>query len=422
MKPSISKSAAFCLALAASAVQCTQLPNSLYADPITPPPAHAIGTVRDVCSNWWTLAPAEGNTRQLLVLPGQDPTTWRAPNVKGLSNENWRGLYVGDEGFVWLTGDRTIRFDPRKPDAGAAEAVMPGPKPESPWKVVARMPASNHDVTAAVLGNKVFIAGGLSADFGFPARSHSFDEAWELDVKTWTWRVAAKLFRDRIYCATAAFDGKIWVIGGDVIEPNGKRSAVTTIELIDPVTGVVTRGVESTIARPMPLAMEANGRLYVMGNPLGEFDKPGKIESIGVGEKSWRQEPDGPVGMSALAGTSLNGKLYVMIPKQGLAVFDTQTAKWEMIAPPSIPVSNQMAAYRDEIWMIGGWGPKDPLQTLIFDPRARTFRQGPPTPVALSWGGAAVVNGKLIITGGAGLRSDKDRVFIYSDRTYVLQE
>jgi hypothetical protein len=68
------------------------------------------------------------------------------------------------------------------------------------------MPASNHDLTAAVLHNKLYVAGGLTAELGFPTRSHPFDELWELDPKGWHWRVAGRFGRGRIYCATAAFD------------------------------------------------------------------------------------------------------------------------------------------------------------------------------------------------------------------------
>jgi N-acetylneuraminic acid mutarotase len=75
------------------------------------------------------------------------------------------------------------------------------------------MPASNHDLTAAVLHDKVYVSGGLTAEWGFPTRSHAFDELWELDPKSWRWRVAARFGRARIYCATAVLEQLI-VTGG----------------------------------------------------------------------------------------------------------------------------------------------------------------------------------------------------------------
>lgn len=410
----------WCLALTPAYAQ-SELPNFKLAPPLAPP-ARSISTVRDACANWWTLAPADNNQRQLLVLPAQAPTAWIVPNINGVANDDWQRLVADDRGYVWLIGKRAIVFDPRKPELGALDTARTNFAANPHWIAKTRMPISNHDLTAAVLKGKFYVAGGLTADYGFPARSHPFDELWELNPNTWSWRVAAKLFRARIYCATASFDNKIWVIGGDVIEPDGKRFAVTTIEVIDPRTGQVTRGIDSTIARPMPLALTANGRLYVMGNARDQYDQPGQMESIGKGETAWRRESDGPAGMGPLAGAALNDKLYVIVPKKGLAIFDAKASRWELIVPPGgVPRSCQMAAYRGEIWMLGGQDIEDQTQSLIFNPRTKQFRKGPPLPRPNSWGAAASVNGKLIITGGAALRSQSDRIYIYNDQTFVLK-
>lgn len=410
------------IALLAVHGQGTELPNFNLVPPLKPP-AGASSVIRDVCANYWALAPAGNQQKQLLVLPAQAPTAWVVPKLNGLALDAWQVISTDEDGFVWLkSAGRTLRFDPRKIEAGAVEATMPAPPPATRWQAVARMPASNHDLTAAVLHNRFYVAGGLTADWGFPARSHPFDELWELNPASWSWHVVAKLHRARIYCATAAFDNKVWVLGGDVIEPDGKRFAVTTTELCDPRTGKVTLGPASTIARPMPLALTANGRLYVMGNPRDQYEQPGQMESIGIGETAWRQEPDRPAGMGPLAGTSLADKLYVLVPKKGLAIFDAKARQWELLVPPSIPRSCQMAAYRNEIWLLGGQDITDKTQVLIFNPATRTWRTGPPLPRPNSWGAAATVNGKLIMTGGAALRSETDRVYIYQDRTFVLRD
>jgi N-acetylneuraminic acid mutarotase len=400
----------------------SELSNFKLTPPIAPP-IGSISTVRDACANWWTLALAENKQRKLLVLPAQAPTAWADPSIKGVTTDHWQRLVADDRGYVWLIGKRSLVFDPRKPEVGALDTARTNFVSNPNWIAKTRLPISNHDLTAAALNGKFYVAGGLTADYGFPARSHPFDELWELNPNTWSWRVAAKLFRARIYCATAAFDNKIWVIGGDVIEPDGKRFAVTTVEMIDPRTGQVTRGLDSTLARPMPLALEANGRLYVMGNPREQYEQPGRMESIGKGEAAWRPEPDGPAGMGPLAGASLNDKLYVIVPKKGLAIFDAKVSRWDLIVPPGgVPRSCQMAAYRGEIWMLGGQDIEDPEQSLIFHPRTKQFRRGPPLPRPNSWGAAATVNGKLIVTGGAALRSPSDRIYIYNDQTFVLRE
>ncbi len=389
--------------------------------PPVAPPAGSLPAVRDTCANFWTLAPAENNSRKLLVLPAQAATIWIEPNINGASPDKWSEIRADEIGFVWLTlGSRTVRFDPRKSQEGAHEMAFAPTSvaAQKQWGIVARMPVSNHDLTAAVLGNKFYVAGGLTAEWGFPTRSHPFDELWELDTKNWQWRVAGKFGRGRIYCATASFDNKIWIIGGDVIEADGTRHAITTVQIYDPRTVTMTEGVPNTIARPMPIALAAGGRLYVMGNERDKYDQPGQMESISAGEKVWRREPDAPTGMGPLAGTLLDGKLYIAVRDRGLAIFDTTTKRWELDASFK-PRSCQMTAYRGEIWMLGGRDTAGEDQTLIYSPRTQKWRQGPLLPRPLSWGAAEVIDGKLIITGGA---ASYGKEYLYNDRTFVLRD
>lgn len=396
----------------------TALPTGRGTDP--KPPAGSLPAVRDTCANFWTLAPTENKKRKLLVLPAQE-TAWIEAKIAGIEPGDWRTIRADEIGFVWLQGSRSIRFDPRKPQDGAREmAFVPTTvAAQKDWQIVARMPASNHDLTAAVLGNKFYVAGGLTAEWGFPTRSHPFDELWELDTKRWTWRVAGKFGRGRIYCATAAFDGKIWIIGGDVIEADGVRHAITTVQLYDPKTGKVTEGVPNTIARPMPMALAANGRLYVMGNERdrdGQTGRlPGQMESIGVGETAWRQETASEMILGPLAGASLDGKLYVAVRDRGLAIYDTLTKRWDVDASFK-PRSCQMTAFRGEIWMLGGRDTAAEDQTLIYSPKTKNWRQGPRLPRPLSWGAAEVVSDQLIVTGGA---ASYGRDYLYNDRTFV---
>ena len=397
-------------------------PAARVPKPVVAPPAGSLSAVRDTCANFWTLAPAaKGGERKLMVLPAQATSGWIDAQINGAAPAAWREIRADEIGFVWLMQPaRTVRFDPRKPQEGAKEMAFAATSvaSQSQWQVVARMPASNHDLTAAVLRDKFYVAGGLTAEWGFPTQSHPFDELWELDAQSWQWRVAGKFGRGRIYCATAAFDHKIWIIGGDVIEADGTRHAVTTVQLYDPRTGKITEGIANTIARPMPMALAANGRLYVMGNERDKYDQPGQMESIGVGETVWRREPDGPTGMGPLAGTVLNGKLYVAVRDRGLAIFDTATKQWEVDATHK-PRSCQMTAYRGEIWMMGGRDTAGEDQTLIYTPRTKSWRQGPLLPRPLSWGAAEVVNGQLIVTGGA---ASYGKDYLYNDLTFVLRE
>lgn len=386
------------------------------------PPQGSLAVVRDTCANLWTLGPAQDGVRRLLVLPAQDRRRWiePQPEIPGAGPGNWSAIDADEIGFLWLTkAGRSYRVDPRKPELGAAEATRTPTSvaTQQLWKTMARMPASNHDLTAATLGDRFYVAGGLTAEWGYPTRSHPFDELWELETKSWRWRAVAGFGRNRVYCATVEFGKKIWVIGGDTIHPDGSREALPLVQIFDPATGKLTEGPPGTIARPMPMALSAGGRLYVIGNERGGENRPGTMESLGPGETAWRREPDGPTGMGPLAGAALDGRLYLAVRDRGLAIYDTAKRTWQ-VDPTFKPRSCQMVAWRGEIWMLGGRDTEGEDLTLIYSPTTAKWRSGPRLPRPLSWGAAGVVADRLIVTGGA---ASYGRDYLYNDLTFVLR-
>jgi Kelch motif len=285
---------------------------------------------------------------------------------------------------------------------------------DSTWNVIARMPFPNHDITGVVLNGKLYISGGCTV-LPNQKMTKMFDEVWELTPNPWHWRVAAKLMCTRIYNTTVAFEGKIWVIGGDLLELDSTRKPTNTVEIYDPKIGRVNKGPETTIARSVPVAMVAAGRLYVIGTPsLRQANPPCSVESIGPGETEWRREPDGPKGMGLIVGCSFNDKIYINLPKPGLVIFDPKNNSWETVSSPIPTRSCQMATYNGEIWMIGGRNGQGGTQTMIFNPTHHTWRQGTPIPIDTSWGATGVIGGELIMTGGA--RSGE-----FYDATYILK-
>jgi len=397
---------------------------SVAETPPLPPPAGSTSITRDSAANFWALGPQNAQGRELLVLPAQAPTAWRSAEIPGLERNDWLEVTPTPDRKVKLTGAREVRqFDFRYPERGTVLAppeTAPVTELESPWRMATRMPASNHDISAAVVAGRIYVAGGHTHNRGFPSRDHFFDELWELDPTNWTWRVVAKLSRTRVYCFTVAFAGRVWIVGGDVFDADGKRHSTTLVESYDPTTGRLTREPDLPMAVPVPLAQPAAGRLWVVGSR--DREERGLMASIGPGESSWRSEPEALPGMWALAGTSLDDRIYAVIPNTGLAEFDPRTARWTTIPGPSKPRSSQVAAWRGEIWIVGGCDLADWGETSIYNPTTRQWRAGPTLPVQVAWGAAAVVNDQLVVTGGAGVHPTTDgrREYDFSDRTFVL--
>ncbi|MBL9189703.1 MAG: hypothetical protein JNK23_19635 [Opitutaceae bacterium] len=291
--------------------------------------------------------------------------------------------------------------------------------PATPWRTVAHMPADNHDLAAAVTGGKLYVAGGVTNDYRGTGRVHAFDEIWELDPRAWSWRTVAKFARPRIYCGTEAFDRRVWVAGGDELHADGQRRPSTLVEIYDPRTGALTRGPDLPVALPRPLALAAAGRLWVVGTR--DRIERGQLASLGRGETAWRVEPEALPKMWALAGAALGDKLYVCVPDTGLAEFDPATRAWRVIPGPTQPRSAQVAAWRGEIWIMGGVDIADRAETRIFNPAQGNWRMGPALPHALAWGAAGVVDDQLVVTGGAWLKDPAEpRRYAFTDETLAL--
>lgn len=391
--------------------------------PSLPPPAGAISLVRDTAANYWALAPASDGHRELIVLPAQSPTAWGPARVPNAERGAWTSVIPQSDRGVLITNAREARrFDPRAPEKGAVALPPDAPRAETvppPWRLVSRMPSSNHDLSAAVTRGRLYIAGGMTWDWGLPAKNHFFDELWALDPKTWAWSIAAKFSQPRVYCSTVTFDGLVWIVGGDVIDPEGKRRTVTLVETYDPQTGKIARAPDLPFALPAPCTLAAGGRLWAVGSR--NRDERGQMASIGPGETAWRVEPEALHHMWALAGTALDDKLYICVPNTGLAVFDPATRKWDVIPGPTKPRSSQVAAWRGEVWIIGGTDITDWSETWIHNPTARTWRRGPSLPARAAWGAAGVIDDQLVVAGGAAPRlTPEGRTFDFSDRTFAL--
>jgi hypothetical protein len=272
------------------------------------------------------------------------------------------------------------------------------------WELAARLPGGNHDLSGEAVGTKFYMAGGQTAAWGYPATAHVFDGLFEFDEPSRQWRVAAKLRHPRFYNGTAVLGGAIWVIAGCNRDSAGKAVSLSSVEILDPKTGANRNGPEMPFAIEMPLAVHIGNRIYVAGSD--------KLLSIGIGEAAWKAEADMPIGGKALAGCVWNGRFYVTIPKLGLAAFDPRAHAWSLVSPEWQPRSAQVAAYRNALWLMGGRDIADGRTTMTFDGSA--WRHGPDLPRELAWGAAAVVNGKLMVTGGAAGSW-------YNNRTFILR-
>lgn len=329
----------------------------------------------------------------------------RAPAAVG-------ALYTDGQGALWA--------------ATAAGLYRRGPAADAwqhAWRQVGRLPGSNHDIFAAPLQGGLYVAGGLTADWGLPARSHVFDELWRFCPQTGCWELASRLGFARRYNGIAALEGKIWVVGGEgeiksAAHPEGERLTMDVVEIYDPVAGTWSEGPRLNTRRSEPLVMAEAGRIWAVGGACDPSTAIATVESIAPGEGAWRYEAPLPVPLRQGAGCALDGVLYC-VSTEGLFAFDTVTRQWLSGLPQleQTPQAALVAAYAGEVWVMGGHRSQ---ATWRYAPDERRWRPGPALPTWQSWGAAAVLEGQLYLAGGAHWSALHER-FVFDDRTYVLR-
>ena len=347
---------------------------------------HAAVAVIDAMGNLWEVAPpAAGAPPALLVTPNasglsttsQPTTTVSLPAGFGPPT----ALAVDVAGFVWTTdGAALCRADPR--DEGAMQTVTSGlpagpleglrrhpsgyaavtvgeaeftvssdtatPAPTTPpsasgWKETARLPCGNHDIAAAVLGDTLYISGGL-APGGFPNQYRVFDEVWAFDGEAW--KEASRMPGRRTFSGIAAAGDELWICGGaDGMEGDAGAPAdrVPRAEcfILNPATGVWREGPPMATARIECWSCSVNERVYTFGG--ASLSAGGEsftsVESIAPGDSEWRAEPAMPLeyGLRQYGGCVLDGKVYLVggcdehgdaPSNRAFLCFDPTTGSW----------------------------------------------------------------------------------------------
>lgn len=169
------------------------------------------------------------------------------------------------------------------------------------WTPRADMPTSRSGGVAAVIDDKIYVAGGR------PSRGHDFAV---YDPGTDEWTTLPDLPTDRNHTAGAAIDGKMYVVGGRF--GAGFRSAMTNVlEVFDPVSN------EWSTLAPMPTvrgglnAVAANGCLHVFGGE-GSSGMFAQHEVYDPATDSWLSMEDMPTAVHGVTGLAfVDGTIHL---------------------------------------------------------------------------------------------------------------
>ena len=317
-----------------------------------------------------------------------------------------QAAYTDSHGNVWLSmGSELYR---RQADEKAWQRH---------WKALSPMPGGNHDIFSVEVGGRLYMAGGVTSGWGFPAEHHWFDELWAYVQVTGVWEVAGRLQAELCYNGIATLEQDVWVVGG-ADNVDDMRVPTAAVQIFDPRTAAWRQGPEMNEARMEPVVVTAAGRIYAIGGASDNSSPMASVESIGPKEQSWRMESPLPRPMRQFAGATLDGLIYCISKESGFS-YNVQTGTWsELPRLQNMPQAAQVAAHNGEIWVLGGVRIK---RTFRFDPANGEWRPGPDLPTEQSWGSASDLDGRLVVAGGARWSEFHQR-YIFDDSAYMYRE
>lgn len=174
---------------------------------------------------------------------------------------------------------------------------------ESSWTRGAGMPRPGAEASSVILGNKFYIIGGEDAE-----QKKATNVVKIYDPSTDQWSISAPLPIPLDHAGAAAFNGKIYVVGGFT---EGKKPTDTLL-IYDPNINKWQRGKSLPGPRGGLTADFINGTLYAIGGLDVSHIPVGTNEAYDPKTDTWSEKAPMPTARHHLTSAAVDGKLYAI--------------------------------------------------------------------------------------------------------------
>ena len=207
--------------------------------------------------------------------------------------------------------------------------------------------------------------------------------------------------------ATATFNGKIYVIGGDI-----GTAETDKVQIYDTTNDSWTYGLEKPTAVSLAGAAVIDGKIYVSGGWRSSTGvTQNTLEVYDPVQNAWTSGPAMPGTRAGAGVAAVNGKLYVISGFDGTVnaadtlVYDPLVGAWSTVAPiPTVRDLFGIGVIDGKIYAAGGqslannWSSIASLE--IYDPAIDAWVSGAPMGAARGLSCSAILGGRLYAIGG----------------------
>jgi len=282
------------------------------------------------------------------------PTETPNPYLSELYQQRWQELAsmsVPRAGLAAASYSNGIYAIAGQTSEGPTNLVERFDPQTNTWTKLADKPTAVSEVSAVVLGEKIYVPGGMLANGQVTNRLEVFDP------RKGSWESKAELPLAVSGYALATYEGQMYLFGGW----NGKQ-VVDQAWRYDPFNDEWHAAANLPSARAYATAAEVSGKIFVMGGWDGtqdlqenlSFDPARDLE----GEPAWQKAIDLPEACSDCGAESISGMLFV-IGQNAIWQLNYPYADWIQIPFNTIPSGqhgfSSVISPDGYLYFIGGW-------------------------------------------------------------------
>lgn len=263
------------------------------------------------------------------------------------------GALVGDK--IYLAGGFSSA------GGGASELQIYSPTTNS-WTVGAKMPVGMHHPNVAASGGKLYVLGGCDHQRKSGATPNNAPwlgshHAFEYDPSADKWRILKPLPHSSAAGALVPFGGKLYLIGG--VDTNGV--VLDLVQEYDPVAETWRERARMPLAREHIGAAALDSLIYVVAGRQDGLSGVSVtvLQAYDPVRNQWQSLPNLPTSRSGLCLAAAKGRLYAM-GGEWPGVFDTNEEydparkTWRTVAKMTAKRHGFAAVtYKDTVFVMG---------------------------------------------------------------------
>ena len=272
-----------------------------------------------------------------------------------------------------VLGGRIVVAGGLTADGAASDAVHVYDPGENRWEAGPSLPLGLHHFGMAALGNRVYVAGGYTNRQGQDWVPQS--RVLSLAAGERSWREEPGLSGPRGGLAMAAAAGRLVAVGGT----DDRGTFLRRAEVLVPGQRAWTAGPDMGQARDHLAAASSNGRIYAIAGRLGSLES--NLASVESWDPSaggpWRPEPGLNDTRGGTSAAEAGGRPCVAGGEEPRGTISSveclAEGRWERVATLRVPRHGlAVAGLGDRLHVIGG----GPEPGLFVSTAHETFRVG----------------------------------------------